>query len=308
MGRGPPTLARMDERFCDAGRDIRLCYDELGDPGDPALLLVMGLGTQMVAWHDGFCSELAGRGFRVIRFDNRDCGRSTVLHDVPPPSLDQLLLRRRLRAGYRLEDMADDAVGLLDCLGIDAAHVVGASMGGMIAQTLTARHPDRVRSLCSIMATTGARFVGQPAFRIYPVLLRQAPKDKEGYVEAFVRVFGLIGSPGFPRDDAETRALAALSYERGIHAGGTGRQLAAILASGDRTAALRTIRAPTLVVHGLDDKLVRPSGGRATARAISGARLLEVPGMGHDLPRGAWERIAGGIADNARTAAPAAVA
>jgi pimeloyl-ACP methyl ester carboxylesterase len=269
----------------------------------------MGLGTQRVAWHDDFCRELVDRGLRVVRFDNRDCGRSTILRHVAPPSSSALLLRRSLRAAYTLDDMADDAAGLLDALGIERAHVVGASMGGMIGQTLAVRHPARVRSLVSIMSTTGSRRVGQPAWRVYPILLRRAPADREAYVELAVRVFGLIGSPGFPRSEEELRAVARRSHERGVHSGGTARQLAAIVASGDRTADLARVRVPTLVVHGLADPLVNPSGGRATARAIPGARLLEIPGMGHDLPRGAWPRIIAGIAETAgRAAAPAGAA
>lgn len=292
----------MEERFCDAGRDIRLCYEEFGDPDDPVVLLIMGLATQMVAWHEGFCSRLAERGLRVVRFDNRDCGRSTVLEHVPPPTVGQLLLRRRPRAGYRLEDMADDAAGLLDCLEAREAHVVGASMGGMIAQALAVRHPKRVRSLCSIMSTTGSRRVGQPAWRLYPIFLRGVPQGKEGYVEQVVRTFGLIGSPGFPPEPEELRALAAISHDRGIHAAGTGRQLAAILASGDRTASLAAIHAPTVVIHGTADRLVPASGGRATAEAIPGARLVEIEGMGHDLPRGTWQRIIAAIVANAARA------
>jgi pimeloyl-ACP methyl ester carboxylesterase len=288
----------VSEEFCTVG-DIRLCYESLGDPADPAVLLVMGLGTQMIAWHDDFCADLVRRGFRVVRFDNRDCGRSTILRHVPPPSSSALLTRRRLRAAYTLDHMADDAAGLLDALEIDRVHVVGASMGGMIAQAMVIRHPARVRSLVSIMSTTGSRRVGQPAWRVYPVLLRRAPAEREAYVELAVHVFGLIGSPGFPRDEDELRRLAGRSYDRGVHSAGSARQLAAIVASADRTAALRSVRVPTLVVHGLADPLVNPSGGRATARAIPGARLLEVPGMGHALPRGAWPRIVDGIADTA---------
>jgi pimeloyl-ACP methyl ester carboxylesterase len=291
----------MAESFCTVGK-TELCYESIGDPSDPTLLLVMGLGTQMIAWHDEFCAALADRGFRVVRFDNRDCGRSTVLREVEPPTALELLSRRRVRAAYTLDDMADDAAGLLDSLGVERAHVVGASMGGMIAQTLTLRHPGRVRSLVSIMSSTGGRRVGRPAWRVYPLLLRRAPAGREAYVEHALRAFGLIGSPGFPPDDAELRRLAERSHERGIHPGGAGRQLAAILASGDRTTALGAVQAPTLVVHGLDDRLIHRSGGRATARAIPGARLFEIPGMGHDVPRGAWPAILDGISDTARRA------
>ena len=286
----------MDERFCQVG-GITLCYEEFGDPADPTVLLIMGLATQMLGWHEDLCRELAGRGLHVVRFDNRDVGRSTLL-DAPPPKLHQLLMRSRGAAAYTLADMAADAAGLLDCLGVESAHVVGASMGGMIAQTLAARHPHRVRSLVSIMSSTGRPFEGQPELRLYPVLLRPAPADRDAFVEHIVGVFTAIGSPEFERDLGELRESAALSWERGRTAAGPRRQLAAILASGDRTRELRRIAVPTLVIHGTSDRLVRPSGGRATARAIPGARLELIEGMAHDLPRGVWPRVIDAIAGN----------
>jgi pimeloyl-ACP methyl ester carboxylesterase len=292
----------MYERFCEVG-EVTLCYETFGDAGDPAVLLIMGLGTQMVAWQEEFCEELAGRGFHVIRFDNRDVGRSTWLDHVRPPTRGEILRRRPRLPAYTLSDMAGDAVGLLDCLGIAAAHVVGASMGGMIAQMAAAEHPDHVLSLASIMSTTGSAWVGQPALRLYPYLLRQPPRDREAYIDAIVLLFGAIGGPGFPRDESDLRRLAALSFERGVNHHGTERQLAAILASGNRGHALRRITAPTLVIHGKSDRLVRPSGGRATARAIKGARLDLIEGMGHDLPREVWPRIIDGIVANAARAA-----
>jgi pimeloyl-ACP methyl ester carboxylesterase len=199
-------------------------------------------------------------------------------------------------------------VGLLDHLGIERAHVVGASMGGMIAQTIAARYPERVLSLVSIMSNTGARWTGQPSPRLYPVLLRRPPRDREGYVRHTAWVIEQIGSPGFERDEDDLRRLAETSYDRGLNPAAAGRQLAAIVASGDRTPLLRTITAPTLGIHGTADKFVPPSGGRATAKAIPGARLLTIDGMGHDLPRGAWPRILGAIEENAgrAVAAPAA--
>ena len=290
----------MDERFADVGRGITLCYDQVGDPRDEPLLLVMGLGTQMVGWPDGFCEQLAGRGFHVTRYDNRDIGRSTKLRDVPPPSLRSIITRNRKAAAYLLSDLADDAAGLLDALEIESAHVVGASMGGMIAQTLAARHPERVRSLTSIMSNTGSRWTGQPAPRVLPLLLRAPAKDPDEAVERVVQTFALIGSPGFDRDEDELRSVARLSAERGPgDTAGTSRQLMAILASGERTEELRRIKAPTLVVHGKADRLVRPSGGRATAKAIPGARLELIDGMGHDLPRGLWPRMVDLIATHA---------
>jgi pimeloyl-ACP methyl ester carboxylesterase len=295
------------EEVCTVG-DVELCFERFGDPSDPAVLLVMGLGTQMIAWHEDFCGELADRGFQVLRFDNRDNGRSTKLSHVAPPTLRQLALRDRRAAGYSLSEMADDAAGLLGALGIERAHVVGASMGGMIAQTVAIRHPDRVLSLVSIMSNTGARLTGQPALRVLPMFLRRTPRDREAYIEHTVGLYGVIGSPAFERDEAELRELAARAFERGIDPAGTGRQLAAIQAERDRTPQLRRVTAPTLVIHGTHDRLVSPSGGRATAKAVPGARLLTIKGMGHDMPRAVWPQIIDGIVENAaRTEAPAEV-
>ena len=295
----------MSEQFAKVG-EIELCYETFGEPGRPPLLLVMGLGTQMIAWRDEFCEQLVDRGFHVIRFDNRDIGRSTHLRDVRPPTPLELLRRDTRRAAYTLEDMADDAAGLLDHLGLDAAHVVGASMGGMIAQTVAGRHPDRVLSLTSIMSATGNRWKGQPAPRVYPFLLSRPPRSPQRAEERAVKLFRVVGSPGFERDEDDLRALVRQSYERGKgDVAGTGRQLAAILASGDRTQALGNIQAPTLVIHGTADKLVRPSGGKATASAIANARLELIDGMGHDLPRGVWPRLVDLIAEHAQSAAPA---
>jgi pimeloyl-ACP methyl ester carboxylesterase len=292
----------MGEQFCTVG-EIELCYETFGDPAGRPLLLVMGLGTQMIAWREEFCELLAARGFHVIRFDNRDIGRSTHLRDARPPTPLQLLTRDRRSAAYTLDDLADDAAGLLDGLGIEAAHVVGASMGGMIAQTLAGRHPGRVLTLTSIMSTTGHRLKGQPALKVYPFFLAKRPRDKERAIERIVRLFRIVGSPGFERDEDDLRAMAGRAFDRGEgDDAGTGRQLHAILASGDRTRALRAVTAPTLVIHGKADKLVRPSGGRATAKAITGARLVEIDGMGHDMPRGLWPRLVDLIAEHARRA------
>jgi pimeloyl-ACP methyl ester carboxylesterase len=288
----------MPEQFCIVG-DVELCYETFGDPADPALLLVMGLGMQMHGWHDDLCAELAARGFHVIRYDNRDMGRSQRMDAGGAPTLLQLLRRDRRAAAYTLEDLADDGVGLLDHLGIERAHVVGASMGGMIAQTIAARHADRVLSLVSIMSNTGARWSGQPSPRMYPLLLRRPPRDREGYVRHVVQTFGQIGSPGFEPDLEDVRRAAEVSFDRGVNPAGATRQLAAIIASGDRTPLLRTISAPTLVIHGSADRLVPLSGGRATAKAIPGARLLMIEGMGHDLPRAVWPRIFDAIQENA---------
>ena len=290
----------MDERFCRNG-ELTLCYETFGDPADPTVLLVMGLGTQMVGWNEDFCRELVERGFHVVRYDNRDVGRSSRV-DAPAPTVGQLLRRSKSAAAYRLSDMAADGMAVLDCLGVDSAHVVGASMGGMIAQSMAFRHPDRVRSLVSIMSNTGSRITGQPQLKLYPVLLRQAPREREAFVEHVVRVFTAIGSPGFDRDLDDLREMAQTSWDRGHDRAGPARQLAAIVASGNRTADLRRITVPTVVIHGKQDKLVGPSGGRATAKAIPGAQLVEIDGMAHDLPRGAWPRIIDAIVDNAQGA------
>jgi pimeloyl-ACP methyl ester carboxylesterase len=296
----------VDERFCKVG-DVELCYEPFGDPGRPTVLLVMGLGTQMIGWHADFCGQLADRGFHVIRYDNRDSGRSTHLSDRPMPKTREIITRRIRRPPYLLADMADDGLGLLEELGIERAHVVGASMGGMIGQTMAARHPDRVLSLVSIMSSTGSRWSGQPAPRIIPVFLQRPASSKEDYQERIVKAFKLIGSPGFERDDDELRELAGVSWDRGVDPTGFGRQLGAVIASGHRLADLKQIRVPTLVIHGKSDRLIRPSGGRATARAIPGAKLDLIDGMGHDLPRGVWPRILDGIEQTtARAAEPAA--
>jgi pimeloyl-ACP methyl ester carboxylesterase len=291
----------VNEQFCDVGRGITLCYETFGDPSDPTALLIMGLGTQMVAWQEDFCARLAERGLYVVRFDNRDIGRSTHM-TAAAPTIAQLLRRSRTAASYTLADMAEDAAGLLHELDLSPAHVIGASMGGMIAQTLAARRPQSVRSLVSIMSNTGSRIFGQPSLRSYALLLRRAPSGRDAYIAHIERVFAAIGSPGIPRDPEDVRAIAASSYDRDQDPDGPGRQLAAILASGNRAAELRRITAPTLVVHGRADPLVAYSGGRATARLIPGAKMMSVEGMGHDLPRALWPRLIDAIALHAERA------
>ena len=263
----------------------------------------MGLGTQMIAWHADFCSQLADRGFFVVRYDNRDVGRSTHLANRPAPTMREILTRRHRNPAYTLGDMAEDGIRLLDQMGIGAAHIVGASMGGMLAQLMAAWWPDRVRSLVSIMSNTGSLRSGQPALRAYPSFLAKPAKSKEEYVERLVKVFGIIGSSGFDRDEGDLRLLAETSFDRGADPEGSARQLAAIQSAGSRVRDLRRIKAPTLVIHGTADLLVRPSGGRATARAIPSARLQLIEGMGHDLPRGAWPQIIDGVVQNAAAAA-----
>ena len=296
----------MPEQFCDVGRGVSLCYETFGEVSNPPALLIMGLGTQMVAWHEDFCRALADTGLYVVRFDNRDAGRSTHFAGAPP-TIRQLLMRSRSAARYGLGDMADDAAGLLRALSLEPAHVIGASMGGMIAQTLAARHPESVRSLVSIMSNTGSLRSGQPALRVYSIFLRRAPRERDAFIKHMERVFSLIGSPEYrDQDRDDMRSIATASFERDTDPHGPGRQLAAIIAAGDRTAELRRVRAPTLVIHGSADPLVAPSGGRATARAIPGASLLTIPGMGHDLPRALWPRLIDAIASHTQQADAAA--
>ena len=297
----PPTCVPMAEQFCDVGRGITLCYERFGSEHDPPLLLIMGLGTQMIGWPDEFCAQLAERGFHVVRFDNRDVGRSTHVEGLPPTPR-QLITRKIDPVLYTLSDMASDAARLMADLDIAPAHVVGASMGGMIAQTLAAQRPQTVRSLVSIMSTTGNRWKGQPSFGIYRYLLRRAPDEREAFVEYMTGVFEAIGSRGLPFDHDRVRDIMARSYDRGGDPAGPSRQLAAIIASGDRTAELRAIRVPTLVIHGSKDRMVARSGGVATARAIPAARLMIVEGMGHDLPEAAWPQLVEAIAGHARAA------
>jgi pimeloyl-ACP methyl ester carboxylesterase len=296
----------MAEQFCDIGGGITLCYERFGSESDPPLVLIMGLGTQMIGWPDEFCGRLSERGFQVVRFDNRDIGRSTHVK-APPPTRGQILRRRIDPVAYTLSDMAEDAARLMDRLGIAPAHVVGASMGGMIAQTLAARQPETVRSLVSIMSTTGNRWKGQPAFGIYRYLLRQAPEERDAFIAYTTQVFEAIGSRGLPFDRDRVRDMIARSYDRGRDPAGPSRQLAAIIASGDRTAELRGINAPTLVIHGSKDRMVSRSGATATARAIPGSRLMIVEGMGHDLPEAAWPQLVDAIAAHAQAADQARV-
>lgn len=289
----------MNEQFADIGA-VTLCYETFGDQSDPALLLIMGLGTQMIAWREDFCRELVERGFFVIRFDNRDSGKSTSMKGRPV-TLVELTTKRVKKPPYTLAELADDAVGLLDHLGIDKAHVVGASMGGMIAQHVAIRYPGRVLSLVSIMSTTGGRLVGQPKMAIVPLFLSKPSGGPEEYEERAVKLFRAVGSKRL-FDEDYIRASARLSWERGINMAGTGRQLAAITADGSRKKRLGRVKAPTLVIHGKDDRLVAPSGGRATAKAIKGAKLLMLDDMGHDLPRPLWPTIIDAIVDNTKRA------
>ena len=277
---------------------IKIAYDELGDPDGEPLVLIMGLGTQLIHWDVRFCKRLADQGFRVIRHDNRDCGHSEKLRGRGRPNLPAMLLGLGSPA-YRLSDMAADTVGLLDHLEIPRAHVVGASMGGMIAQTAAIEHPERVRTLTSIMSTTGSRRDGLPRLRALGTLLSRPPRDREAYAEAVAKTFEVIGSPGYPRRPDYVRTLALAAYDRCFYPSGTGRQLHAITSSGNRTPGLRRLRMPAAVIHGAEDPLVRTSAGRATAKAIPGSDLTLIEGMGHDLPPGVWPRVIDAITRNA---------
>ena len=267
--------------------EVDLCFDSFGDPGDPTMVLIMGLGFQLVHWPDELCRRLAAEGFHVVRFDNRDAGCSTHLPG----------------GRYALEDMADDAVGLLDALEVESAHVVGASLGGMIGQTMAIRHPGRVRSLASLMSTTGRRGKGRTSLRVFRHALTRGPRTEEEAVERRVRVFTSIGSTGFAQDVDELRRATALAFQRDPDSrDGRRRQHRAVRRARDRTEALGRVSVPTVVIHGTVDPMCHPSGGRATAEAIPGARLLLIPGMGHDLPPGAWPLLLSALTDNARRA------
>jgi pimeloyl-ACP methyl ester carboxylesterase len=289
-----------EERMAPAN-GIQLCYQEMGDPEGEPLVLIMGLATQMIAWDEEFCRMLADRGFRVVRFDNRDIGRSSRIRSAGVPNVLDLLVGRG-QPEYRLRDMADDTVGLMDHLGIESAHVVGASMGGMIAQCTAIGHPERVRSLCSIMSTTGSRRVGHPSYKTFGLLLGKPPRRREAAIERVIKTFKTIGSPGYPFDEERIRELAGRSFDRGHSQAGIARQLHAITASGDRTSRLRELDLPAVVIHGKSDVLVNPSGGRATARAIPAARLKMIDGMGHDLPLALWPTFVEEICCNAARA------
>jgi pimeloyl-ACP methyl ester carboxylesterase len=282
------------------GNGVELEYETVGDQEGRPLLLVQGLGAQLISVEDGLCQELAARGFLVIRYDNRDAGLSTWFDDAQPVNLAAIWGGDHSTLAYTLEDMADDAVAVLDAAGVQAAHVAGISLGGMIAQLLATRHPARVRSLASIMSTTGDRAVGQPTAEAASVLVASMPGDREGFVEqAVVNAKAISSGSAYPFDAEAVRRGAARSFDRAYHPKGTGRQFAAILAAGDRTQALGQIGVPTVVVHGEEDQVINVSGGQATAAAIPGARLLRVPGLGHELPPGFWPALAGALVENA---------
>lgn len=269
-------------------RDVEIAYETFGDPGDPAILLVMGLGTQMLAWHDQMCIALADAGHHVIRYDNRDVGLSSAI-DGPVPRLSDMVLKRG--HSYTISDMADDAFGLLDALEIDRFHLVGASMGGFISQTVALAQPKRVRTLTLVMTSTGSRRVGRPTTAVMRRLgVPEEAHTRDEVADATVATYRVIGSPDH-FDEEQIRDLAKKAFDRSHNPAGRMRQLAAIMAQPDRTAALRGLRMPTLVVHGLDDPLVTPSGGLAIAKAIPNSKFVGYAGMGHDLPHSKWRSL-----------------
>ncbi|MDG4814168.1 alpha/beta hydrolase [Micromonospora sp. WMMD956] len=281
---------------------VDLCYETFGDPADPTMLLVMGLGEQLITWPDGFCAALAARGFHVVRFDNRDIGLSTWLDHLGDVDLPALFAGDPSSARYGLSDLAADTIGLIEALGARPAHLVGVSMGGMIAQLVAAERPDLVASLASISSTTGDRSVGQPTLDDVSVLMPRPDADHEAAIAADVSLYRLIGSPGFATSEEERVASAAAKVRRAYHPAGTARQFAAIVTAADRTPRLRTLSVPTVVIHGEADRMVDVSGGRATAAAVPDAELVLIAGMGHDLPEGVWDRIVDAVATNAARA------
>jgi len=275
-----------------AANGIEIAYDDRGSRTDPPILLVMGLGTQMTAWPEAFCDDLAAHGFRVVRFDNRDIGLSTKFDAAPPIDLAAILQRvmagRKINPPYQLTDMAADAIGLMDRLAIKSAHIVGASMGGMIAQIIAAEHPDRVRSLVSIMSSSGDPGLPQAAPEAIAAIMQARPdgSDRELAVKHGMKVYRAIGSPGFPTSDEELRVKVGAAFDRSYYPAGVGRQFAAIMANGSRVEMLRKLSVPTLVLHGADDPLVPVEAGRHTAALIAGSNLTVIPGMGHDIAPG----------------------
>ncbi|GAC1331583.1 MAG: alpha/beta hydrolase [Beijerinckiaceae bacterium] len=285
---------------------IELCYETFGDRSAPSLLLIMGLGAQMILWEDAFCAALAERGYFVIRFDNRDIGRSTKIAGIAPTLsalIEDQMLGRPVKAPYALRDMAGDAVGLLDALGIGRAHVVGASMGAAIVQELAIHFPDRLLSATCIMGSTGDPRLPPPTREALEVLMSPSPADREGFLQRFVWSWRVLRGATFTEDEARERARGARIFERGLNPAGVARQLAAIFASGDRTKALANVRTPTLVIHGSADPLVPVEAGRAIAAAVPGSKLLIIEGMGHAIPVAVWPQIIGAIASHARHAA-----
>jgi pimeloyl-ACP methyl ester carboxylesterase len=295
-----PDDAVSEELFAPVGRGIELCYQSFGDPDAEPLLLVMGLGGPMTWWDPELCAAFARAGFYVIRYDNRDTGRSTVLEGrVSRSTLVRAFAGTRVRAPYSMADLADDAFGLLDHLGLASAHVVGVSMGGMIAQTMAIARPERVRSLSSVMSTTGKRTVGWQHPALLPSLVGARKPGREAYVRTSTEFWKLIGSTDYPQSLEELGKRAGETFDRGISTSGVMRQMLAVLTQPNRGPRLRGVRVPTLVVHGLADRMVHVSGGRATAAAIPGSELLLIAGMGHDLPPALFETLVAAVRRNA---------
>jgi pimeloyl-ACP methyl ester carboxylesterase len=282
---------------------LDLEYETFGDENAPPLLLVRGFSQQLTAWDARFCEQLASRGFRVVRFDNRDVGLSTKLDTAPLPNVAAILGGDKSTIAYSIDDMADDTAGLIDALRLGSAHVAGISMGGMIAQSLAIRHPARIRSLASIMSSTGDRAVGQSSSDVLALMVKRGPTERSAAIEHSLVVWKAIRSPRYAFDEAAVRTYIGQAYDRSFYPDGVARQLGAIVSQPDRTEALGRLKVPTVVIHGADDPLINVSGGEATARAIPGARLVVVPGMGHDLPEGAWPIVIDAITENARRAA-----
>lgn len=274
---------------------ISVEYDTFGSAQDRPLLLVMGLGAQMIHWDEAFCEGLARRGHHVIRFDNRDVGLSTRFDETPVPDMGalvaQMIAGQSPEVPYTLDDMAEDAFGLLDALDVEHAHIAGASMGGMIVQAMALARPERVRTLTSIMSSTGNPALPPASPEAMGALTSPVPADLDAYLDRSVALARIIGSPGFPFDEARTRERARLAFERGLYPAGTARQMAAIVAHGNRRPRLEQLRIPALVIHGSADPLVPVHGGRDTHEALQGAEWLEIEGMGHDLPPGTFEPI-----------------
>jgi pimeloyl-ACP methyl ester carboxylesterase len=289
--------------------DLEIYYEDMGDPNHPAVLLIMGLGAQLLLWRTGFCEKLVDQGLRVIRYDNRDVGLSSKMTGrhtgaALPPRMVRSFLGKPSPAVYTLEDMADDASALLDHLGIDRAHIVGGSMGGMIAQIFAARFPQRTKTLGIIFSSNNQAFLPPPGYKQLRALLqRPADSTQEAIVANAVRVGKIIGSPGYPRPDDKLRADAVEGYERAYYPAGIARHFAAVLGSGSLLRYDRQVTAPTVVIHGRADKLMRPSGGRAIAHAIKGARLVLIDGMGHDLPEELWDELVSELKTNFAEAA-----
>jgi pimeloyl-ACP methyl ester carboxylesterase len=302
---GVTSVTESAELVAPVSPGVELCYQTFGEPDAEPLLLVMGLGGPMTWWDPSLCRMLAERGFYVIRYDNRDTGRSSRGSGrVTRAMVVGAFLGRKVKPPYTLADLADDAFGLLDHLGLGSAHVVGVSMGGMIAQTMAIKEPDRVRSLVSIMSTTGRRTVGWIDPRLAPLMLGRRGSTLEDYLAASVIGVAAIGSPAYPEDEESARARALETWQRGLNPAGVLRHMMAVLTQPDRGRALRSLRIPATVIHGMSDRMVHVSGGRATAQAIPGAQLLLVPGMGHDLPPELFETFCDAIrrtADRARS-------